>query len=117
MAALYHAAAPPTITKLGRDWELQGPSPIPKLLVAGTIVQSFLKTLAADWNAVRPYLLSFKHQHPLGPSNGLINAADRLRLVRLNRNALANFLPLPAAPSFLARQESVPPASCALLRP
>jgi len=46
----------------------------------------------------------------------MINAADRLRLVRLNRNALANFLPRRFAPP-RASQESSPPASFAMLRP
>ena len=74
-------------------------------------------TVARCWQSCRaPSSPDLFRPAPREPSNGMINAADRLRLVRLNRNALASFLPRRYAPP-RANQESLPPASFAMLRP
>ncbi|MCX4195671.1 hypothetical protein OMR07_08735 [Methylobacterium organophilum] len=59
--------------------------------------------------AGRHLFLSVRHATaPNGLSNGLIWPKAGFASIAYDATAASNFLPLPAAPSFLARQESPP---------
>jgi hypothetical protein len=73
--------------------------------LAGEVRGDFILVAAAGRH------LSLFDRHataPNGLSNGLIWPKDGCASIAYDATAASNFLPLPAAPSFLARQESPP---------